>query len=223
MPNPQLKPVSRSPHALAESLRASAVRDTEHANGNGILRFQETHKETINDEGGGMEEDATTVRVENARLKQLLEQARVRLEQLDRSAEQWRLREQEYESLLEEKSELIRQLHVQLSERPAAKAATDEAVPTEEELIALHEELQREREQLKMDEETLMAQVRDMEIQMSKERAHLARQRADLTRLENELKHQMDLATRDATMRDRLGPLYKLQEDLMRRRPHSTK
>jgi hypothetical protein len=158
------------------------------------------------------------LRIENERLKQLLDQARQRLEKTDRMIEQTQAREQEYERLLEEKSEVIRQLHLEL-QSAGGRRAEGPAVPNEEELIALHQELEREREQLKQDEEALMSQVREMEIQMSRERADLARQKNELTRLQNELKHQLEIASRDASLRERLGPLYKLQEEIQRRRP----
>ena len=89
-------------------------------------------------------------------------------------------RMKEFEALLEEKSEVIRELHRKLQEhhdRPAG------ATPREEELLALSEELERERQQLKEDEESLMQQMRDMEVQMSRERAEMARQRSELQRL----------------------------------------
>jgi hypothetical protein len=163
---------------------------------------------------------APELRAENARLHQLLEQGRKRLAQVEQQNEQWRSREQVYENLLEEKSELIRTLHVQLNElkgRAQPEAQPGAAVPNEEELIALHQELEREREQLKQDEDSLMEQMRTMEVQMASERAVLARQRNELQRLQNELQHQLELASRDAAMRERLGPLYRLQEELQNR------
>jgi hypothetical protein len=156
------------------------------------------------------------LRIENERQKAALDQARQRLEKCERSLEQTTAREAEYERLLEEKSELIRQLHADLQ---GAGKRTGPAAPNEDELIALHQELERERDQLKQDEEALMSQVREMEIQMSRERADLARQKSELTRLQNELKHQLEIASRDANLRERLGPLYKLQEEIQRRRP----
>jgi hypothetical protein len=151
---------------------------------------------------------------ENAQLMELLEQARERLQQGERDAEQWKAREQEYETLLEEKSEVIRQLHAQNHDR----AATGQGVPTEDELIALQQELERERDILKQDEQAMMAQMREMEMQMARERADFARQRSELQRLQNELRHELEIASRDAALRERLAPLYKLQEEMQRRR-----
>ena len=157
------------------------------------------------------------LRLENERLKQLLEQARLRLEKAERMLEQMQAREADYERLLDEKTDVIRQLHQELQEAQSRKGSSG-TVPNEEELIALHQELEREREQLKQDEEALMAQVRDMEIQMSRERADLARQKNELLRLQNELKHQLEMASRDSQLRERLAPLFRLQEELQRRR-----
>ncbi|MCS6977628.1 MAG: hypothetical protein NZM31_11565 [Gemmatales bacterium] len=157
------------------------------------------------------------LRQENERLKQSLEQARARLEKAEQTIGQMQAREADYERLLEEKTDLIRQLHQELQEA-GRRRPEGSTIPNEEELIALHQELEREREQLKQDEEALMAQVREMEIQMSRERADLARQKNELMRLQNELKHQLELASRDAQLRERLGPLFRLQEELQRRR-----
>jgi hypothetical protein len=163
---------------------------------------------------------APELNAEIARLQELLDQARKRLIEAEKAGEQWLAREQVYENLLEEKSELIRQLHTQvneLREQRAASPQTDGQAPNEAELISLHQELERERQQLKEDEEALMVQMRGMEVQMAGERASLARQRSDLQRLHNELQHQLELASRDAALRDRLASLYKLQEELQQR------
>jgi hypothetical protein len=123
----------------------------------------------------------------------------------------------EYEGLLEEKSEVIRDLHRKMKEHDD-KPATPSATPREEELLALSEELERERQQLKEDEETLMQQMRDMEVQMSRERAEIARQRNELQRLQGEIRHELELASRDATLRERLAPLQRRHQELMNRR-----
>jgi hypothetical protein len=126
----------------------------------------------------------------------------------------WESRQREYESLLEEKSEVIRELHRRLHDQPERSAA---GAPREEELIALSEELERERRQLKDDEQALMEQMRQMEVQMSRERAELARQRNELQRLQNDVRHELELASRDATLRDRLAPLQRRHQDMMNR------
>jgi len=164
-------------------------------------------------------DEVAELRRENARLHELLDQARERLLAADREAEQWRSREAEYENILEEKSELIRQLHEQVEKAGSAAApgGDDRRVPREEDLIALEQELLREREQLKQDEEALMAEMRSMEVQMARERADLARQRNELQRMHQQLKHELEIALRDGAMRDRLAPLQRLQEEIQKR------
>jgi hypothetical protein len=161
------------------------------------------------------------VRLENAELRQTLGELQRILEDARLREENWTRQEKEYESLLEEKSEVIRELHRKIKEMPEASdrpAGTTGAVPREEELLALHEELERERRQLQEDEESLMRQMRDMELQMSRERAELARQRTDLQRLHTEIQHELELAARDATLRERLAPLQRRAQDVVHRR-----
>ena len=88
-------------------------------------------------------------------------------------------RVKEYEALLDEKTELIRQLHEQLQEAQAAAAEPDAQsgapqsgaaaagpAPHEDELLTLSEDLERERRQLQEDEQALMQQMREMEVTM---------------------------------------------------------
>lgn len=160
--------------------------------------------------------ELTRLEEENRRLRTLLDQARERLQLMEREATRWRQREQEYEAVLEEKSELIRQLHQELQlakERPVS----DRRVPREEELIALEQELLREREQLRRDEEQLMAEIRQMEVALSRERADLARQRNELQRLHQQIQTELEMASREAVLRERLAPLYELHAELQRR------
>ena len=140
--------------------------------------------------------------------------------------EDWEARTREYEALLEEKSELIRTLHrkVQALELTTREEEVKEEkrptgpLPREEELMMLSEELERERRQLKEDEEALMEQMREMEVQMARERADMARQRTEVQRLQNDLRHELELAARDATLRERLAPLQRRHQDISTRR-----
>jgi DNA repair exonuclease SbcCD ATPase subunit len=122
----------------------------------------------------------------------------------------------EYETLLEEKSEMIRNLHRKVQEQQARPQAGTNA-PREEELLALSEELERERQILKEDEAALMAQMGQMEVQMSRERAEIARQRNELQRLQNEIRRELELAPRDASLRERLEPLKRIQQEISQR------
>src|SRR5262245_48654170 len=74
----------------------------------------------------------------------------------------------DYERLLEEKSEVIRELHNKMQELSERLGELEASGPTTlgqaEEIIALSEELNRERQQLAEDEEVLTKRMRDMEI-----------------------------------------------------------
>jgi hypothetical protein len=177
--------------------------------------------------------DGEQLRAENEELRSLV----IELEQAlhhhgHGGGEDFEARQREYEALLEEKSELIRGLHrkvqameKELAERQAAPAPAPKEerkpsgpAPREEELMALSEELERERKQLKEDEDALMDQMREMEVQMARERAELARQRNELQRLQAEIRHELELAARDATLRERLAPLQRRHHDITARK-----
>src|SRR6185437_10477288 len=150
-------------------------------------------------------------RSENAQLRALcleLEQAlQEAAQQIHPDLEQ---QIREYDAVLEEKNEMIRQLHLQLQESQAiledSEARVSEAAPArthqgpapcEDELLALSEELERERRQLQEDEQTLMEQMRVMEVSMARERAEMARQRNDLQRLQSEIRHDLERLERN--------------------------
>jgi DNA repair exonuclease SbcCD ATPase subunit len=152
---------------------------------------------------------------ENIQLRELVAELEKHLEEMRLQAEQ---AQKEYEGLLEEKSEVIRSLHRKLQEQQERPAAPSGPVPREQELLALSEELEQERRQLKEDEEALMAQMREMEVTMSRERAELARQRNELLRLQTELRHELEMAGRDAALRERLAPLQRRSQELANRR-----
>jgi chromosome segregation ATPase len=142
----------------------------------------------------------------------------------------------EYESVLEEKSETIRQLHQQIEELQAALAdaearvaeyaeqvgdgprADNGPVPREEELLSLSEELERERRQLQDDEQTLMDQMREMEVGMARERAELARQRNDLQRLQAEVRHELERLERNGALQSKIDNLKTKLQDVTARR-----
>ena len=168
------------------------------------------------DAGQSLQDELGSSRSENAALRARVLRLEEVLNEHDQQANaSWAEREKEYESLLEEKSEVIRSLHLKMQEGQSGTAAE---VPREEELLALSDELERERAQLKEDEETLMKQMREMEVQMSHDRADIARQRTELQRLQNEIQHELEMAARDQTLRDRLAPLQRKQQDLANRR-----
>ncbi len=146
----------------------------------------------------------------------------------------WLERQQEYERLLEEKSELVRTLHFQLKEleesRPVAKPT-----PKEEELLAFSEELERERCQLEQDrrqaeelrqrlaedEQEMLRQMRDMEVQMARERADFARQRTELQRILDDIRRELENIERNGHLNQRLGQLRQRFQDIALARPAS--
>jgi hypothetical protein len=145
----------------------------------------------------------------------------------------------EYDAVLEEKNELIRQLHLQLQESqailedaganaPQAPPARTQQEPTpcEDELLALSEELERERRQLQEDEQTLMEQMRVMEVSMARERAEMARQRNDLQRLQSEIRHDLERLERNGATQKKIEELKGKLQDVTARRgaaPASTR
>jgi len=154
------------------------------------------------------------LRHENDQLRSLcaeLEQALQESAQLnEQPVGEERLRE--YDALLEEKTDTIRQLHQELQNAHSMVAELESQVhhavqerppdgptPREEELLALSEELERERRQLQEDEQTLMDQMREMEVSMARERAEMARQRNDLTRLQSEIRHELERLEKSGT------------------------
>jgi chromosome segregation ATPase len=155
---------------------------------------------------------ASVVRQENAELR-----ARVaELEQLlatQSSEEEWAERQQEYEALLDEKSEVIRSLHLKLQEvQEGTRRAPDEPIPKEEELIQLKHDLEEQQRQLREDEESLLGQMRQMEMALSKDRAELARQRQEVQRLQADLNREVEQSSRDPDLRERLNSLRRGQE-----------
>jgi chromosome segregation ATPase len=149
---------------------------------------------------------------ENDELRGTIVDLEKRLEEASQAVQFCTEQHGDYERLLEEKSEVIRDLHGKIQELQARPAAGS---PRDEELVALSEELEQERRQLKEDEEALMKQMRDMEVQMSRERADIARQRNELLRLQEDLRRELELAARQTELRERLLPLQRRHQELV--------
>jgi chromosome segregation ATPase len=154
-----------------------------------------------------------SLRRENAELQRRIEELEQLLVATATSEDNWPDRQKEYEALLEEKSEVIRGLHLKLQEvQEGARRAPDEPVPKEEELRQLKQELEEHKRQLQEDEESLMAQMREMELALSKDRAELARQRQEVQRLQSELNREIEVAGRDSGLRERLASIRRTHE-----------
>jgi hypothetical protein len=61
--------------------------------------------------------------------------------------------------------------------------------------------------------------IREMEMEMSKERAELARERMRLERVREEVKSDSERLQRELQVRDTLGPVQKLRDELTGKQP----
>jgi chromosome segregation ATPase len=162
-------------------------------------------------------EEVIVLRGENAALRAKVDELTQLLELAGQDAEdRWTERVREYEALLDEKSEVIRNLHQKVNDlrEQAARDDSDEAQiadqpPDRQELLRLQRDLETQRRQIQEDEEAMMQQLRQMEMALAKDRADLARQRAELQRLHGELKHEVESAARNGGLRDRLVALQR--------------
>lgn len=160
------------------------------------------------------------LRAENDELRRLLAAAEQSLNGAVTKGDDWTELEREYTRMLEEKTDVIRELHLKIQELQSALTAEPEpavSAPGEAaDLCALSEELEHERNQLKEDEKSLMDQMRTMEVQMSRERAELARQRAEIERLHQNVQDELEHASRESGIRERLVPLLRQHHQMIR-------
>lgn len=159
-------------------------------------------------------EEMNLLRLENLELKERVQE----LEALaaGKGDDIWLERQREYEALLEEKSEVIRELHqkIQGQTQPSGTESDPSilspATGQAEEILRLKRELDEQRRQLQQDEDDMMGQMRQMEIQMAKERAEMARHRQEVQRLQAELTREIENAARDPELKERLKGLRRL-------------
>jgi chromosome segregation ATPase len=154
---------------------------------------------------------------QNAELRRQYEELRIQREADGKLYEQWRDLQEEYEARLEEKTEVIRALHVKVEELEVASLPV-KRTPKDEELLAMSEDLERERCQLQQeqreleelrkrlteDERAMHEQMREMEMQMARERAEFARRRTDMQRILEEIRREIDKAERNGQLNQRL-------------------
>jgi chromosome segregation ATPase len=227
------------PLRIADSLRGASNGGTSRPGD----RRPESHnlrQEAEADFGPGSEDlqEMDRIRDENNQLRALCLELEQALQEAATGGKNVDVNEQarEYEALLEEKSETIRQLHLHVEELQAAltdaEARVAEAAeqtedrgrghsgpaPREDELLALSEELERERRQLQEDEQTLMDQMREMEVGMARERAELARQRNDLQRLQSDIRHELERLERNGALQSKIDNLKTKLQDVTARR-----
>lgn len=174
-----------------------------------LNRIQSKASSTASEVPGQLDSDAVArLKAENAQLKQLSEEARRRISQLQEEALKVTKRDADIDKMLEEKSEQIRQLEEKLAKLEAKQSSG----VSEEELIALHGELERERQTLDDDRQSMEEQFRQLELSMARERAEIARERNELQRTKTELKLKQD--TIDKHTQAERSPLQQLREDL---------
>jgi hypothetical protein len=143
---------------------------------------------------------------ENAELKRRIVDLEGELANL--TPETWAEQQRNFEQLLDEKSEIIRTLNhkIQSMTESGSLGAHDYE---QEKLQAFAADLQARDEQLRADEEAMQMQVREMEMRMSRERAELARQKSQIERLHADLERELEVASRDPNLRDRLRSLQR--------------
>ncbi|HQR05228.1 MAG TPA: hypothetical protein PLN21_00315 [Gemmatales bacterium] len=155
-------------------------------------------------------DEVARLKHENAQLRQLGEEARRRITQLEAEAVKVLKRDADVEKMLEEKSEQIREMEKVIDELQAKQSSG----VSEEELIALHGELERERETLEEDRQSMEGQFRQLELSMARERAEIARERNELKRTMAELK--LKLETIEKSSQNDMSPLRRLRDELRR-------
>lgn len=156
-------------------------------------------------EAGDVEQELALLRAENAELRMRLEQNEQLMHAAAASEEVWLERQKEHEMLLEEKSDVIRNLHQMIHE--LQQGSEGQNLARADELDDLKRKLDERQAQLTEDENTLNTQMRTMEMALSRDRAELARQRNDLQRLKAEIDREIEMAGRDAGLRERLASL----------------
>jgi hypothetical protein len=122
----------------------------------------------------------------------------------------WDERQQEYELMLAEKCETIRELRVELLEY---KDQPQTVAPKEAELVQLSEQLEEDRRQLQEDEAALEEQTKQMEMNIARQRAEIARQRTEVERMFSELRLELEQAMREGGLRERLTPLQRRSQE----------
>lgn len=194
----------------------------------------ELHASLTKEPGGSSQ--AARLRAENEELRATIAELRQQLDDAGKPNQgSWEDREREFETILEEKSEEIRLLYMQIQERerkeePAAPAPRTLVRGDDEEVNALAEDLandkarldeEREqvrvdREQIRQDEEDLEQRMQEMELQTAKSRAGLVQQRNELQRLYNEVRAELEQAKQGGAMSERVRNLEQEAQELSR-------
>lgn len=119
---------------------------------------------------------------------------------------QWEEREKAHQADLAERTEIILSLEAEL-DRIRTEGLPELSPEEIHDAVVkrMKAELEERRRQLDEDEANLMQQLRAMELALAKDRADLARQRAELDRLHADFQRELEHASRDSELRDRLA------------------
>jgi chromosome segregation ATPase len=123
------------------------------------------------------------------------------------------------QQLLAEKDRLLEEARAQAAAKP--DKAASELERYEAELNQDRQQLERDRaklhteiEQLRSRNQELDEATRELEMEMSRERAELARERMRMERMREELKADMEKLQREMSVRESLGPVQRLREEM---------
>jgi hypothetical protein len=174
-------------------------------------------------------EEFDPLAAENRELRARIAGLEQQLEASGSGQRDWTEQQKDYEVLLEEKSEVIRVLHQQMQKLREGGVPEGGSVAVGGDFDARHQQLEElrvklegDRAQLQQDEAALMTQMTQMEMTMSRERAELARQRAELQRLHSDIRHELEMAGRDASLRDRLATFKRRHQEASGRKGTGT-
>jgi len=167
----------------------------------------------INFDTAALEQELAQLRTDNAELRSRVEQNEQLLHAAIASEEGWLERQREHELLLEEKSDVIRGLHQQIQELQKGDAGDN--LTRAKEIQQLQAELEERRRQHEEDKEALMAQMRTMEMELSRDRADIARQRNEVQRLQTEVQREIEQASRDPLLHERLAGLRRRHQEIV--------
>lgn len=204
--------MSRQAHPAARKLSTS---EAETAPDLRVLHPEQNRPSSspeINLELVALEQELAQLRSENAELRTRVEQNELDLQAAIASEEAWLERQKENELLLEEKSDVIRGMHQKIQEMQQGSAGDNYAKA--QELKRREAELGEMQRQLNEDKEALLTQMSAMEMELSRDRADIARQRNELTRLQSELQREIETASRDPLLYERLASLRRRHQEV---------
>jgi hypothetical protein len=176
------------------------------SSGNVLLPADADELARLKKQSDQSKQEAEQFKAENEHLRQRIAvlEARAKADAPTALLEQ----QHEFEKMLDEKTETIRELHMRIHELQDAIRGGPHAL-SRDQLEMRQGELDRLEQRLRADEDSLNRQAREMEMAMAKERAELARQRAELQRHHTDVQREIEMASRDPGLRERLMSLQR--------------